>query len=81
MLHATTAAHRPDNRYSNPGDLVCDPFAGLFTVPMQAIKMDRRGWGCELNTDYFRDGVGYCQAAEAEIEQPTLFDFVEREVV
>lgn len=65
------------NRYSNEGDLVYDPFGGLMTVPMTAVKMGRRGYGCELNEDYFRDGVGYCQAAEEEIEAPTLFDFME----
>lgn len=65
------------NRYSNEGDVVLDPFAGLFTVPMTAIKMKRRGYGIELNPDYFRDGVGYCKAAEEEIEAPTLFDFLQ----
>ena len=64
------------NRYSNEGDLVYDPFGGLMTVPMTAVKMNRLGYGCELNPDYFRDGVGYCQAAEDEIETPTLFDFI-----
>lgn len=64
------------NRYSNEGDLVYDPFGGLMTVPMSAVKMRRRGYGCELNPDYFRDGVGYCQSAEDEIETPTLFDFI-----
>lgn len=65
------------NRYSNPGDLVLDPFGGLMTVPMTAVKMGRRGYGIELNADYFRDGVGYLQGAEDELEQPTLFDFME----
>lgn len=64
------------NRYSNEGDLVYDPFGGLMTVPMTAVRMKRRGYGCELNPDYFRDGVGYLQAAEEEIEAPTLFDFM-----
>lgn len=64
------------NRYSNEGDLVYDPFGGLMTVPMTAVKMKRRGYGCELNPDYFRDGVGYLQAAEEEVEAPTLFDFM-----
>lgn len=63
------------NRYSNEGDTVYDPFGGLMTVPMTAVKMHRRGKGCELNPDYFRDGVGYCQSAEEEIDTPTLFDF------
>ncbi len=64
------------NRYSNKGDLVLDPFGGLMTVPMTAVKMNRRGYGIELNPDYFRDGVGYLQAAENEIDEPTLFDFM-----
>lgn len=65
------------NRYSNEGDMVYDPFGGLMTVPMTAVKMHRNGKGCELNPDYFRDGVGYLQAAENEVDEPTLFDFME----
>lgn len=64
------------NRYSNPGEVVLDPFCGLMTVPMTAVKMNRMGYGIELNPDYFRDGVGYLQAAENEIDEPTLFDFM-----
>lgn len=64
------------NRYSNKGDLVLDPFGGLMTVPMTAVKMKRRGYGIELNEDYFRDGVGYLQQAEEERETPTLFDYL-----
>lgn len=62
-------------RYSNEGELVYDPFGGLMTVPMMAVKMHRNGKGCELNPDYFRDGVGYLQEAEREVDEPTLFDF------
>ncbi len=64
------------NRYSNPGDWVLDPFGGLMTVPMQAVKMGRKGYGIELNPDYYRDGVGYLEAAKDEAEMPTLFDFM-----
>lgn len=64
------------NRYSNEGDLVLDPFGGLMTVPYMAVKMKRRGYGIELNPDYFRDGVGYLQSAENERDTPTLFDFL-----
>jgi DNA modification methylase len=65
------------NRYSNPGDVVLDPFGGLMTVPYVAVKMGRYGIGIELSSNYFRDGVGYLKSAEAVIDQPTLFDFVE----
>lgn len=64
-------------RYSNEGELVADPFAGLFTVPYEAVKMNRKGKGVELNPDYFRDGVGYLESADAEKDAPTLFDLLE----
>lgn len=63
-------------RYSNPGELVMDPFGGLMTVPLTAIKMGRRGKGIELNPDYFRDGVGYLKLYEEQQEQLTLFDLL-----
>lgn len=65
------------DRYSNERETVLDPFGGLMTVPMTAVKMKRKGYGIELNADYFRDGVGYLQSAEQEIEAPTLFDFMD----
>lgn len=63
-------------RYSNPGDVVMDPFAGIFTVPHCAIHLGRRGWGIELCREYWRCGVGYCEQAEREQQMPTLFDFL-----
>lgn len=65
------------NRYSNPGDVVMDPFGGLMTVPYMAIKAGRRGIGIELNHDYFRDGVGYLKHAETQATAPTLFDYLD----
>lgn len=65
---------RAINRWSNPGDTVLDPFGGLMTVPYMAIKMQRYGVGIELNTDYFRDGVGYLQEADEAGKMFTLFD-------
>ncbi len=61
-------------RYSNKGDLVYDPFGGLFTVPLRAMKMGRRGRAAELNTGYFLDGVKYLEAEERSQEMPGLFD-------
>jgi DNA methylase len=65
------------NRYTNPGDLVYDPFGGLFTVPLRALMLGRRGRGVELNAAYFADGVKYLQAAEAKLGMPTLFDVLD----
>lgn len=61
-------------RYSNPGELVFDPFGGLFTVPYRALLSGRRGRAAELNTSYFLDGIKYLQTAERQVGMPTLFD-------
>lgn len=61
-------------RYSNPGELVFDPFGGLFTVPYRALHLGRTGRAAELNSQYFLDGVKYLQAAERKLSAPTLFD-------
>jgi hypothetical protein len=63
-------------QYSNPGEVVLDPFAGIGTVPSRAVKLGRRGAGIELNADYYRDAIGYCERAEREVQTPTLFDFL-----
>lgn len=64
-------------RYSNEGETVYDPFGGLMTVPVEAVKLGRDGIGTELNADYFRDGVGYLEEADAGRDMPTLFDLLE----
>lgn len=71
------AEEKKITRLADVGELVADPFAGLFTVPYEAVKLGRRGKGVELNPDYFRDGVGYLESADAERDAPTLFDLLE----
>jgi hypothetical protein len=65
------------NRYSNKGEVVFDPFGGLFTVPYRAIKLGRKGRAVELNTGYYFDGLRYLETAEKQVGMPTLFDFEE----
>jgi DNA modification methylase len=67
------------NQYTNKGEIVFDPFAGIFTVPMVAVQLGRYGMGTEIHPPYWEDGVSYCQDAENEISSPTLFDFLERD--
>lgn len=69
------------DRYSNKGDVILDPFGGIGTVPLTAMKMGRYGMAIELNPEYFRDGVGYCKAEEEKDNIPTLFDFIEDDAV
>lgn len=66
--------------WSMEGDTVLDPFGGLMTVPMCAIKKKRKAIGIELNNDYYRWGCGYLRSAEIEMTVPTLFD-LEKEAV
>lgn len=65
------------NRYSNPGELVLDPFGGLGTVALEAMKAGRRGYTIELNNGYFRDAVGYLKEYEQEDMNISLFDLME----
>ncbi len=39
--------------YSNPGDLVVDPFFGSGTTPEACALEGRRFFGCERDPDYF----------------------------
>lgn len=63
-------------RYSMPGELVFDPFGGLFTVPYRALFAGRRGRAVELNPGYFLDGVKYLRTAERQSKVPSLFDLL-----
>ena len=64
------------NRYSNLGELVLDPFGGLGTVALEAVKAGRRGYTIELNNDYFRDAVGYLKELDEREETISLFDLM-----
>ncbi|MGL4198064.1 MAG: DNA methyltransferase, partial [Allorhizobium sp.] len=63
-------------QFTEPDDWVYDPFGGLMTVPFRAVKLGRRGVGCELNQGYFLDGVKYVEAAARQLATPSLFDFL-----
>jgi DNA modification methylase len=63
---------------TNPGETVFDPFMGIGTVPLRAVKLKRKGFGVELAPGYFRDAAYYCRQAEKEIDTPALFDLVEQ---
>ena len=68
------------NRFSNPGDLVLDPFGGLGTVALEAVKAGRKGYTIELNSDYFRDAVGYLKELDEKDETISIFDLIGGEV-
>lgn len=65
------------NRYSNPDELVLDPFGGLGTVVLESIKLGRKGYTIELNNDYFRDAVGYLKEYDTTQDNFSLFDLMD----
>ena len=50
-----------------------------MTVPFRAILLDRIGHGCELNPDYYNDGIKYLKSASLKKQMPSLFDVIESE--
>jgi len=64
-------------RYTNAGDTVLDPFHGIGSVGYQSILLGRKAVGVELNEEYWRCSVGYCEMAQVKAYSPTLFDMAE----
>jgi DNA modification methylase len=62
-------------RFTMKGDLICDPFGGLFSTAYKALQMDRKCISVELNPDYYDDGLYYLKSIEAKMSVKTLFDF------
>jgi superfamily II DNA or RNA helicase len=58
--------------WSNKGDLVLSPFAGIGSEGYQAVKLGRRFWGCELKRSYWETACRNIQSAET-IEDIPLF--------
>lgn len=65
--------------YSNPGEVVFSPFAGIGSEGYQAVKLGRRFYGCELKPEYHAKALENLQRAAREHKQSqrTLFDKVE----
>jgi DNA modification methylase len=72
-------ADRVITQFSNPGDVVLDPFVGIGTVVQRALRLKRKGLGIELSQSYFRDAVFYAEQAEKAAAVPSLFDLTEPE--
>lgn len=62
--------------WTNPGDVVLSPFAGIGSVGYVAIGMDRRFAGAELKPSYYRQAVANLRLAERERHAGTLLDAI-----
>lgn len=60
--------------WSNPGDMVVSPFAGIGSEGHVAIKFGREFIGCELKPSYWNTAVRNLEAAEYAAALPNLFD-------
>jgi superfamily II DNA or RNA helicase len=62
--------------WSNPGDIVFSPFAGIGSEGYVALKLKRRFLGTELKESYWRQACRYLSEAEREAATPTLLDMI-----
>lgn len=68
--------------WTNPGDIVLDPFAGIGSVPYVAVKMGRRGIGVELKESYYKQAKNNLEIAvkgdvmDCPVGQMSIEDFL-----
>jgi hypothetical protein len=83
VLNAAVARDAPDERHiaplqlgvveravklwSNPGDLVLSPFAGIGSEGVGALRADRRFVGIELKPSYFKTACHNLKVAEGQL--------------
>jgi DNA modification methylase len=91
VLTAATAKDHPDEKHvcplqlglidrcvslwSNPGDLVLSPFAGVGSEGWSSLALGRRFYGIELKDSYYRQAARNLQRRERDVWSTlTLFD-------
>lgn len=60
--------------WTNPGDLVLSPFAGIGSEGYVSIEKGRKFIGFELKESYYRQAVANLRHIETASQQPTLFE-------
>lgn len=63
--------------FTQPGDLVCDPFAGSFTTALACLKLGRKFVGIEQNERWFNLGL---RRIDEFHRQGSLFDVQKKPV-
>jgi DNA modification methylase len=59
--------------WSNPGETVLSPFAGIGSEGYISILKGRKFIGCELKQQYWKTACDNLAAAEAQVDAPHLF--------
>jgi len=63
--------------WSNPGDIVLDPFGGIGSTGVTALKHNRRSVSVELKDTYFRQACRAYEFADRAAASGTLFDYAD----
>ncbi len=63
--------------WSNPGETVLSPFAGIGSEIFTAVKCGRRGLGIELKPSYWRTAVATLRELERDLATPSLMDILD----
>jgi hypothetical protein len=69
-----TVIRRCVDLWSNPGDTVYSPFAGIGSELYCAVEMGRKAIGAELKASYFRQAVANLRDVETRSKPADLFD-------
>lgn len=67
--------------WSNPGEVVFTPFAGIGSEVYTAARCGRKGVGIELKRSYWEWSVKNCRRLESEKSQLNLMDFLDQQGV
>ena len=61
--------------WSNPGETILSPFAGIGSEIYQAVRFGRKGIGIELKKEYFEVAARNCRNAEQQSATVDLFAY------
>ena len=64
--------YRSVEMWSNPGETVLTPFMGVGSEVYGAVKLGRRGVGCELKPSYYRQAVRNLASLQNEKQEDQL---------
>lgn len=62
--------------YTRPGDTVASSFVGIGSELATAIRLNRVAYGSELKRSYYEMALKNLAKAEARVNSPSLFDFI-----
>lgn len=73
----TQVVERAVELWTNPGDVVFTPFAGIGTELVVPLRMGRKAKGIELKSAYWKQAAANCKEADATTAKQTSLDLQE----